>query len=74
MTMDETGWRKELEAAGETAVRDDMKYGGGFASAGEPKRAVIRRWLREKDAEKQTRDLEAYNYMRRTYYTNGPNY
>jgi len=37
-TEQEKQWRRELEADGETVVRDRMRHGGGIATGGEERR------------------------------------
>jgi hypothetical protein len=41
-------WREELEAVGESAVRDNIKSRGSLVTAAEPKRPFVRRWLKKK--------------------------
>jgi hypothetical protein len=55
-TEQEKQWRRELEANGETVVRDSMNHGGSLATGGEERRQHALRWLREKERERE-RDL-----------------
>jgi hypothetical protein len=66
-TEQEKQWRRELESAGETAVRDSMNHGGGIATGGEPKRQYVFRWLREKEQERQRRESQSAWYVCWTY-------
>lgn len=71
----EKQWRAELEAAGETAVRDNVNSRGSLVTGGEAKQQFIRKWLREKDLErnkkeleKVTREKQGFDYTRWTFY------
>ena len=68
-------WRAELEAAGERAVRDNIKSRGSLVTYGAPKQQFIRKWLREKDVERNkkkleqvTREKQGFDYARWTFY------
>jgi hypothetical protein len=53
----ESLWRAELEAVGESAVRDNINRRGSLVTdAGEARQQFIRKWLREKDLERETRE------------------
>jgi hypothetical protein len=69
MTNDtqETQWRRELEAAGETAVRDNINHHGSLVTGGEAKQHFIRKWLREKDVEQVAREKQGFDYARWTF-------
>ena len=74
-TNQELEWRAELEAAGERAVRDNINSRGSLVTGGEPKQQFIRKWLREKDAERDEKELEQvtrekrrFDYARWTFY------
>jgi hypothetical protein len=41
----ESQWRRELEADGERAVRDNINSRGSLVTGGEPKQRFIRKWL-----------------------------
>jgi hypothetical protein len=74
--------REDLERTGERAVRDDMNNRGGLTTGGEERQQIIRQWLRDKDAERESRDRvlfdvthktfdlthKTFNYTRKTYY------
>jgi hypothetical protein len=62
----------ELEAAGERAVRDNINSRGSLVTGGEAKQQFIRKWLREKDIERNEKELEqvmrekqGFDYARR---------
>jgi len=54
--------------AGETAVRDLMNHGGSIATGGEPKRQFVFRWLREKESDRQARELRTERDVRWTFW------
>jgi hypothetical protein len=65
----------ELDCLGERAVRDDMNNRGGLTTGGEDRQQVIRAWLREQDAKRESREAAVYDFTiktfivtRRTYY------
>jgi hypothetical protein len=67
--------QEDLERAGERAVRDDMNNRGGLTTGGEERQQVVRHWLRDKDAERESRERlvfdvtqKTFNYTRKTYY------
>jgi hypothetical protein len=67
--------REELERVGERAARDDINSWGGLATGGEERQQIIRQWLREKDAERESRERalfevtqKAFSFTRKTYY------
>jgi hypothetical protein len=67
--------RTDLDRAGERAVRDDMNNRGGLTTGGEERQQIIRAWLRDKDAERESRESNLYEltqrsfvYTRKTYY------
>ncbi len=71
----ESQWRRELEADGERAVRDNINSRGSLVTGGEPKQRFIRKWLREKDVERDEKELEhvtrekqGFDYARWTFY------
>ena len=64
----ESQWRSGLEAAGEKAVRDNINSRGSLVTGGEPKQQFIRRWLREKDVERISREQKGFDYARWTFY------
>jgi hypothetical protein len=71
----EMQWRAELEAAGERAVRDNINSRGSLVTGGEDKQQFIRKWLREKDVERNEKDVErisreqkGFDYARWTFY------
>lgn len=53
---EEAKFRRELEEAGEASVRADFYGGGGLSTGGEDRRAVVRKWLREKEQAREQRD------------------
>jgi hypothetical protein len=59
--------REELERDGERAVRDNMNNRGGLTTGGEERQIIIRQWLREKDAERESRERELFDVTRRTF-------
>jgi hypothetical protein len=68
-------WRAELEAAGERAVRDNINSRGSLVTGGEAKQQFIRKWLREKEVERNekeseqlTREKRGFDYSRWTFY------
>jgi hypothetical protein len=61
-------WRAELESAGEKAVRDNINSRGSLVTGGEPKQQFIRRWLKEKDLERISREQKGFDYARWTFY------
>lgn len=67
--------RTDVDRAGERAVRDDMNNRGGLTTGGEERQQIIRAWLRDKDAERESRESNLYEltqrsfvYTRKTYY------
>ena len=71
----ESQWRRELEADGERAVRDNINSRGSLVTGGEPKQRFIGKWLREKDVEQDEKELEhvtrekqGFDYARWTFY------
>jgi hypothetical protein len=52
----EIALRRDLEAAGEAAVRADFYGGGGLSTGGEDRRKVIRQWLRDQERKRDKRD------------------
>jgi hypothetical protein len=71
----ESQWRRELEATGERAVRDNINSRGSLVTGGESKQQFIRKWLREKDVERSEKELEqvtrekqGFDYTRWTFY------
>ena len=64
----EAQWRSELEAAGERAVRDNIKSRGSLVTGGESKQQFIRKWLKEKNAERILREQKGFDYARWTFY------
>jgi hypothetical protein len=71
----EAQWRAELEAAGERAVRDNINSRGSLVTGGESKQQFIRKWLREKDVERNESELKrgaleerGFDYARWTFY------
>src|SRR5216684_9291567 len=74
-TQQEREWRAELEAAGERAVRDNINSRGSLVTGGEAKQQFIRKWLKEKDVERDKKELEqvtrekqGFDYARWTFY------
>jgi Na+/glutamate symporter len=62
----EISFRRDLENAGEAAVRADYSSGGGLSTGGEDRRKIIRDWLREQEqiqerneSQKQKREQES---------------
>jgi hypothetical protein len=58
----ERTFRRELEAAGEVAVRADFYGGGSLSTGGEDRRKIIREWLRGKEQERQRRKQQSDFY------------
>jgi hypothetical protein len=57
------------------AVRDNINSRGSLVTGGEPKQQFIRKWLREKDlnrnaqeVERVTREKQGFDYARWTFY------
>jgi hypothetical protein len=63
-TEQEKQFRRLLEAAGEQAVRDD--YCRGNSIGGETKLQPVKRWLREKELEREARARQSDLYLRWT--------
>jgi hypothetical protein len=63
-TQQEKQFRRELEATGEQAVRDD--YCRGNSIGGETKLQLVKRWLREKELEREARARQSDRYLRWT--------
>jgi uncharacterized membrane protein YcjF (UPF0283 family) len=53
MAETEQEWRRELEAAGEQAVRDSFNFGGGYSMASAQKSEHARQWLRKQEQKRQ---------------------
>jgi len=49
----EVSFRRDLENAGEAAVRADYSSGGGLSTGGEDRRKIIREWLREQEQKQE---------------------
>jgi hypothetical protein len=64
----EIQWRAELESAGEKAVRDNINSRGSLVTGGESKQQFIRKWLKEKNAERILREQKGFDYARWTFY------
>ena len=64
----EKQFRRELEAAGEQEVRDDLNFRRGIATGGETKRQLVIRWLREKEREREARSRRSDLYLRWTFW------
>ncbi len=64
----ERNFRRELENAGEAAVRADMARGGGISTGGEDRLKIIRQWLREQEQERQTREKLSYRLGQKTFW------
>jgi hypothetical protein len=54
-TEQDKQFRRELEAAGEQAVRDDLNFRRGISTRGETKLQFVMRWLRENEREREAR-------------------
>jgi hypothetical protein len=54
----EISFRRDLENAGETAVRVDYNSGGGLSTGGEDRRKIIRDWLREQEQKQEQIKIE----------------
>jgi hypothetical protein len=63
--------RRELEAAGEDAVREGMRPHGPLATGGEPRLRIIRDWLREQEQKRAQQMKTADWYMRATFWVAG---
>jgi hypothetical protein len=59
--------REDLERTGERAVRDDMNNRGGLTTGGEERQQIIRQWLRDKDAERESRDRVLFDVTHKTF-------
>jgi hypothetical protein len=66
----EAQWKAELEKIGETAVRQSISLnsGVGIGIGGEPMRQYAFRWLREKEQQRQERELSTNWYVKWTFY------
>jgi len=64
----ESQFRRELEAAGEQAVRDDLNFRRGISTGGETKLQFVLRWLREKEVEREARTRQSDWYARWTFW------
>jgi hypothetical protein len=60
--------RRELEGAGEDAIREGMKPHGPLATGGEPRLRIIRAWLREQEQKRDRKAQTADWYMRATFW------
>jgi hypothetical protein len=67
-TEQEKQFRRELEAAGEQAVRDDLNFRRGISTGGETKLQCVMRWLREKEREREARAGQSDWYVRWTFW------
>jgi hypothetical protein len=67
-TEQEKQFRRELEAAGEQAVRDDLNFRRGISTGGETKHQFVMRWLREKEREREARTDQSDQYLRLTFW------
>ena len=65
LTPEEISWRKELEEAGENAVRDSYNHGGGITMGSEPKLKFVRQWLRGKEVAHQKRENDIFCYTQK---------
>jgi hypothetical protein len=63
---DETKWRAEFTALGETQLRDSMNRGSLPFS--ERKRQFAFCWLREQDESRRLREAKIYRYTQRTFW------
>jgi hypothetical protein len=59
--------RSELDLLGERAVRDDMNHGGGLGTGGENRKQVVREWLTEQEAKRESRERAAFDLAQRTF-------
>jgi Mn2+/Fe2+ NRAMP family transporter len=57
----EANFRRELERAGEASVRADFYGGGGLATGGEDRREIIRRWLRQKEQDRENLERATFD-------------
>jgi hypothetical protein len=64
----ELAFRRGLEEAGEATVRADFFSGGGLATGGEDRRELIRRWLREREEDREHRQRKSDLYSRLTFW------
>jgi hypothetical protein len=64
----EHNFRRELENAGEASVRADFYSGGGLATGGEDRRAIIRQWLREQEQDRQKLEKATYRLGLKTFW------
>ena len=67
-TQQEKQFRRELEAAGEQEVRDDLNFRRGIATGGETKSQFVLRWLSEKEREREARSRRSDLYSRWTFW------
>jgi hypothetical protein len=61
-TEQDKQFRRELEAAGEQAIRDDLNYLRGISTGGETKRQFVLKWLREKELVREAHTRQAHWY------------
>lgn len=54
----EVRFRRDLENAGEAAVRADFNSFGGLSTGGEDRRKIIRDWLREQEQKQEQIKIE----------------
>lgn len=66
MPDDETKWRAEFTAVGETQLRDGMNRNS--MPFPEQKRQFAFRWLREQDKSRRLREDKIYRYTQRTFW------
>lgn len=59
---------ERARAAGERAVRDNINSHGSLVTGGESKQQFIRKWLKEKNAERILREQKGFDYARWTFY------
>jgi hypothetical protein len=68
-------WIAEFERDGERAVRDSINFRGGLAASGEQKLSTARKWLQDKErqreidaAERKRSEKITLNYVRWTFW------
>jgi hypothetical protein len=66
----EEAWRAQLERIGETAVRTDLALRNGVSVGimGDAMQQFAFQWLRDKETERERRELAALSYVKWTFW------
>lgn len=70
VTDQEEKWKAEFENTGEKALRYGLQHGGGVGVGitDEPKRQFAFRWLRQKEKDRERREVLAQWYAKWTFW------